>query len=106
VSGRRGSIASVAASASSVCGEARSRSGMPRVTFATSPLPVADATCIGADCSLSASAACSALKYGSPKPISLSRAGEPRGNFRSVTIAEAEGTTVTAWLLASQATLR
>jgi len=43
VSGRRGRMANVAASFSSVCGEARSRSGMPLVTFSPSP-PVAEAT--------------------------------------------------------------
>ena len=98
-------MASVAASASSVCGAARSRSGIPRVTFSASP-PVAAATCTGVTCSLSASAASSALKKGSPKPISLSRVGEPRGRRRNVTMADADGTIVTAWLRASQATSR
>jgi hypothetical protein len=56
VSGNRGSMANVAASFSSVCGEARRRNGTPRVTFSASA-PAAEAITIGAFCSLSASAA-------------------------------------------------
>ena len=47
-----------------------------------------------------------ALKNGSPKPISLSRFAAPGGNCRSVTSADADGTTVTAWVRASHGTLR
>jgi hypothetical protein len=52
------------------------------------------------------SAACSALKNGSPKPISISRLGDAAGSWRKVRNAAADGTTVTAWLRASHGTPR
>ena len=79
-------------------GAARSRTGRPRVL---SPRLVRAATCCAWRFSVAASAACSTLNQGSPKPAKAWRPGAAAGRLRRVLSDAAEGSMVTAWLRAS-----